>query len=66
MREPSAQGTIIPVIAMATINPVVFKETVFPPVLGPLITIIGLSADNSSVIGTGRLSKGWRACRIIS
>ena len=48
---------------MSVSRPTVFKVTVFPPVLGPVITTIRASSPKERVIGTTLSSarRGWRA-----
>ena len=59
----SLAGIFKPDIAIRTINPVVFKVTVFPPVLGPVITSVLKFIPKFILIGTTtELSiKGCRA-----
>ena len=69
-------GTGIPDCAINASSPSVFRATVFPPVLGPLITSCRCAPSSSSEIGTTlappaafarsvRSSSGWRALRTI-
>ena len=60
---PSATGSISPHIAIRVIRPSVFKVTVLPPVLGPVMTSVLNSFPKLTSIGTtfcGSIS-GWRA-----
>ena len=48
----SAAGIIIPHKAISVSKPIVFKDTVFPPVFGPVITKISKLVPNSMSVGT--------------
>ncbi len=67
--EFSSAGILRPLQAIAHNKPTVFKVTVFPPVLGPVITKVEKSFPKLIEMGTTLLKsiKGWRAfIRLIS
>ncbi|MCY1425332.1 hypothetical protein D9M71_411180 [compost metagenome] len=49
--EPSNAGTGNPACAINVHRPTVFKVTVLPPVLGPVMTIAVMSLPNSISLG---------------
>lgn len=62
---PSSAGGISPHIAIRVSKPMVFRVTVLPPVLGPVMTRVSKAAPSSTSMGTtfcGSIS-GWRAWR---
>ena len=65
-RAPSATGTSIPLCAIRALSPRVLRATVFPPVLGPVITRARLSGGRRTSIGvTGRPVKRRPGCRAL-
>ena len=59
----SLAGIIRPHIAIRVRSPSVFKDTVLPPVFGPVITSVSNAIPSSISVGTtfcGSIS-GWRA-----
>ena len=62
---PSSAGICNPHWFMAASRPMVFMDTVLPPVLGPVITRVSKLSPSSRLMGTALLwsSKGCRARR---
>ena len=52
MLECSSAGIFNPLHAIADKRPIVFNDTVFPPVFGPVIIKLENSFPNSNEIGT--------------
>ena len=52
MLECSSAGIFRPLHAMADKRPMVFNDTVFPPVFGPVIIKLEKSVPSSKEIGT--------------
>ena len=59
--DPSAAGMRNPDWAINASNPAVLSATVFPPVLGPVMSSTVAGGTILMVTGTARLSSGWRA-----
>ena len=64
--ERSEAGMCNPACPISVNNPTVFKETVFPPVLGPVMISREKSFPRVTVMGTTfrASSRGWRPFRI--
>ena len=54
--EPSSAGIGRPACAITVQRPTVFSVTVFPPVFGPVITIVVISVPNSISLATDSLT----------
>ncbi len=60
VREEAGRG--MPHWARAQNRPMVFRVTVLPPVLGPVMTTTRLGVPREMVMGTARAPRrGWRA-----